>query len=118
MVNALEKPPREANRIAFCPSALLNMLTKRDILFKDAVHRMEEQERLGLTMTYSRSYIFWQGDHTTYSYGHLDTETINKLSWMEFVHDNTVMGPHPNQYRKYDRTLTWEEIEEIQDITK
>jgi hypothetical protein len=93
--------------------------TRKDQMFKNSVHAMWEKERLGLPTIHDRLHIFWQGDQT---YNHLDIETIRHLSWIEFIEDNytgTMMGsPHPNQYRKYNRALTWKEIEEIEDITK
>ena len=86
-----------------------------DILFKKAVAEINERERLGLSTVSFRNNIYWQGDHL---YSHLDIETIKQLSWVEFINDNVVMGPHPNQHRKYNKALTWQEIEEIKDITK
>ena len=95
------------------------MATKRDILFKKAVHRMQEYKRLGLPTANLYSHIHWQGNN---SYDHLDMDTIKELSWIEFIADNhtgTTMGSsHPNQHRKYNKALTWQEIEEINDITK
>ena len=95
------------------------MATRRDILFKEAIYRLQERERLGLPTADMYSLIYWQGNN---SYNHLDMDTIKELSWIEFIADNytgTMMGSlHPNQYRKYNRALTWKEIEEIEDITK
>tara|TARA_Y100000310_G_C20352724_1_gene655165 strand:+ start:245 stop:538 length:294 start_codon:yes stop_codon:yes gene_type:complete len=97
------------------------MATQREISFISALVNIAEREKLGLPTANHRSYIYWQGNHTVYSYGHLDIETVRHLSWTEFVADNIesyMMGPHPNQYRKYNKALTWEEIEAIKDITK
>ena len=95
------------------------MATREDMLFKKAVYRIWERERLGLSTVSDRNHIYWQGDH---NYSHLDMETIRQLSWVEFIDDNNthkgLMGAHPNQYRKYNRALSWEEIEAIEDITK
>ena len=119
MVNALEKPYNDRLiELLFTPHNI-QMATRRDILFKEAIYRIQERERLGLSSANIYAYIQWQGNN---SYDHLDMETIRKLSWIEFIEDNyepTLMGkPHPNQYRKYNKALTWKEIEEIEDITK
>jgi len=89
------------------------------LLFKEAIARIAERERLGLSTVADRNHVYWQGDH---NYSHLDMETIRSLSLIEFIDDNQPVmgpkpGPHPNQYRKYNKALTWKEIEEIQDIT-
>tara|TARA_Y100000310_G_C20375004_1_gene665318 strand:- start:262 stop:564 length:303 start_codon:yes stop_codon:yes gene_type:complete len=98
----------------------INKGTKKDMLFKEAIARITERERLGLPTVTERNHIYWQGDH---NYSHLDMETIRSLSLIEFINDNVPVmgptpGPHPNQYRLYDKALSWEEIEAIQDITK
>jgi len=93
--------------------------TQREAMFLSSVHAIVEREKLGLSTVNARNHIYWQGDHL---YSHLDIETIRKLSWIEFIEDNNVyrglIGAHPNQYRKYHRALTWQEIESIKDITK
>ena len=95
------------------------MATRKDILFKKAIYRLQERERLGLPTADMYADLHWQGNN---SYNHLDMNTIRKLSWIEFIADNytgTTMGnPHSNQYRKYNKALTWKEIEAIEDITK
>ena len=112
------KLTRDLTELLFTPRNI-QMATRRDILFKEAIYRLQERERLGLSTADIYSHIHWQGNN---SYDHLDMETIKQLSWIEFIEDNyepTLMGkPHPNQYRKYNKALTWEEIEAIEDITE
>ena len=95
---------------------------QKEILFLEKARKMIELEKLGLPVTQLRLDLYWQGDTNTYTYSHLDIETIRKLSWIEFIEDNSIykglMGTQPNQYRKYEQTLSWEEIEAIKDITK
>jgi hypothetical protein len=92
--------------------------TRKDWLFKEAVAKIVEWNALGLSTVDFTCYINWQGDM---KYNHLDEDTLRSLSWIEFIDDNRVMGPrlgtHPNQPFKYDRPLTYEEIEAIEDIT-
>jgi len=115
---------RCANRIYHYPLALkamwINKGTRKDMLFREAVAAIAERERLGFSTVTHRNYIYWQGDH---NYNHLDIETIRSLSLLNFIHDNipimgSVFGPNPNQYKLYNRALTYEEIEAIEDITK
>ena len=89
------------------------------MLFKETVAKIVEWNALGISTVDLTCYINWQGDM---KYNHLDEDTIRSLSWIEFIDDNRVMGPrlgtHPNQPFKYDRPLTYEEIEAIEDITR
>ena len=52
----------------------------------------------------------------------LDIDTVNKLCWKEFIHDNSFFGRYGSNDRyeqsvKYSGPLTWEEINAIPDIT-
>ena len=111
----------EPNRITSIPLASMCRTsgTRKDWLFKAAVEQIIEWDALGLSTVALRNHIYWQGDR---NYNHLDMDTIRNLSWIEFIDENRVMGPrlgaHPNQTYKYDRPLTYEEIEKIEDITK
>ena len=95
---------------------------RRHQLYVEAWARIAEWEKMGLPTLHARTRIEWQGDVTTHSHGHLDIDTVNKLSWKEFIHDNSFFGRYGSsdnyeQSAKYSGPLTWEEIDAIPDIT-
>ena len=92
--------------------------TKKDLMFKVACAQIAANDALGLDTQYLRTHITWQGH---INYDNLDIETIRKISWWDFVADNMALGGPRNGHKSnliYDKPLTWDEIEQIKDITK
>ena len=92
--------------------------------YRYTLTKITERESKGLNTVDLRNRISWQGDR---NYTHFDMETIRELSNVEFIENNICEGEispfhakelEPHHKLKYDKALSWEEIELIQDITK